>query len=76
MRPSLELRPVREMGLLKAVATLEDPVVRLENWEADMPVVTIAEGGVELELEFVSVETLRSFQRQVALLAPEEERHA
>lgn len=76
MKPTLQLRPVREMGMMKAAATLEDPVVRLEAWESDMPLLTIEEGGVLVELEFVSVETFRSFQRQVARLEPVEADHA
>jgi len=73
MRPSLQLRPVQEMGLIRVVATLEDPFVRLEGWDPDMPLLTVEEGGVQLELEFVSVETFRSFQRQVAGLEPQED---
>jgi len=75
MKPSLQLRPVQEMGLIKVAATLEDPLVRLEGWEPDMPLLTIEEGGVQLELEFVSVEAFRSFQRQVAAQEPPEGDH-
>ncbi len=75
MKPSLQLRPVLEMGLIKVVATLEDPFLRLEGWDPDMPLLTVEEGGVQLELEFVSVDTFRSFQRQVAALQPPEGDH-
>ena len=75
MKPSLQLRPVLEMGLLKVSATLEDPLVRLEGWSSDMPLLTVEEGGVQLEIEFVSVETFRSFQRQVAAQEPPEDDH-
>ncbi len=61
------------MGLLKVVAALEDPLVRLEGWSAEMPLLTVVEGGVELELEFVCVEAFRSFQRQVAAVQPLED---
>ncbi len=76
MKPALQLCPVREMGMMKTAVTLEDPVVRLESWESGMPLVTVEEGGVVVELEFVSVETFRSFQRQVARLETEEADHA
>lgn len=72
MRPTLQLRPAQQMGLVKVAATLEDPLVRMESWEADMPLLTVEEGGVQLVLEFVSADTFRSFQRQVAVLELED----
>ncbi len=67
--PQLLLTPALEGGLLKASATVQDPDVRLSCWGAQMPVLTIEEGGVVIELEFTGRDALRRFQHRVAALS-------
>ena len=67
-RPQLLLTPALEGGLLKASATVQDPDVRLSSWGEQMPVLTIEEGTVVIELEFTDHDALLRFQRRVAAL--------
>lgn len=69
MRPRMRLTPTLEAGLLKASATVQDPDVRLSEAEDEMPVLTIEDGGVVIELEFADRDGLHRFQRRVAELA-------
>lgn len=66
MKPSLQLCPVSRTGMMKVSATLQDPYVRLEGWDATMPLLSVSDGGVEVALEFVDRAAFRSFQHQVA----------
>ena len=69
MGPRMLLAPALGPGLLKASATVQDPDVRLSCWDAQMPVLTIEEGGVVIELEFADRDGFLRFQRRVASLA-------
>jgi len=66
MKPSLRLWPVSRTGMMKVSATLQDPNVRLEGWDATMPLLSVSDGGMEVALEFVDRAAFRSFQHQVA----------
>ena len=67
--PQLLLTPALEGGLLKASATVQDPDVRLSCWGGQMPVLTIEEGGVVIEVEFADRDALLRFQHRVAALS-------
>lgn len=68
MQTRMMLTPALEQGFLKASATLQDPDVRLGCWDSEMPTLTIEEGGISLELEFIDREALTRFQRRLAAL--------
>jgi len=69
MGPRMRLTPTLEAGLLKASATVQDPDVRLSMAVGEMPVLTIEDGGVVIELEFADSDGLQRFQQRVASLA-------
>jgi len=66
MKPSLLICPVARTGMMKVSATLLDPYVRLEGWDATMPLLSVSDGGVEVALEFGDRAAFLSFQQQVA----------
>ena len=66
--PRLLMLPALERGRLKASATLQDPIVRLDTPEGDAPCLHIEEGGVEVDLTFPDLVALRRFQRRLAAI--------
>ena len=68
MRPRLLMLPALERGRLKASATLQDPIVDLRAPEEDAPSLHIEEGGVEVELTFPDLTSLRRFLRRLAAI--------
>ena len=75
MSMALDLALCHEPGLLRASATLAEPMVSLEAWDTGMPVLFVEEGGVRVELEFTSPESFQRFQRRIAnLQLPGEQR--
>ena len=66
MKP--RLIPARELGLMKTMVSLQDPVVTLTPWEGDFPTLCIEEGGVTVELEFPDLEAFIRFRQRLARL--------
>ncbi len=70
MRLRAALVPAIEFGRLRASATFQDPDVRLVGpTDDDAPTLRIAEGGVEVELEFPDRDSLLRFQRRLSNLS-------
>lgn len=63
-----QLTPTLEVGGTRVTATLQDPVVSLSPWDADMPTLCIEEGAVVVELEFPDADCLARFKARVAAL--------
>jgi hypothetical protein len=75
MSVALDLALCHEPGLLRASATLAEPLVSLDAWDRQQPVLVIEEGGVSVELEFTCVEAFLGFQQRIAnLQLPGEQR--
>ena len=68
MSMALDLALCHEPGLLRASATLAEPLVSLESWDREQPILIVEEGGVCVELEFTCVEAFRRFQQRIANL--------
>ncbi len=61
----MKLTPALETGLMRALASFQDPEIGLSVSETGVPLLRIEEAGVTVELEFPDVDCLSRFQQRV-----------